>query len=75
MWAWIVGITAPLAYFFDSSEKRSFFAVHALATTKSYSYPPRRMRDEAKHRERYRVEAKLPVDILGIYIYLPKANS
>jgi len=34
----------------------------------------RRVRDEAKHKGRYRVEAKLPVDILGIYIYLPKVS-
>ena len=31
----------------------------------------RRVRDAAKHTGRYRVEPKLPVDILGIYIYLP----
>ena len=34
----------------------------------------RRVRDEAKHKGRYRVEAKLPVDVLGIYIYLPKVQ-
>ena len=32
----------------------------------------RRERDAAKHKGRYRVEPKLPADILGIYIYLPK---
>ena len=32
----------------------------------------RRVRDAAKHTGRYRVEPKLPVDILGIYVYLPK---
>jgi hypothetical protein len=31
----------------------------------------RRVRDAAKHRGRYRVEAKLPPDLIGIYIYLP----
>ena len=31
----------------------------------------RRVRDAAKHTGRYRVEPKLPVDILGIYVYLP----
>jgi len=33
----------------------------------------RRVRDAAKHTGRYRVEPKFPVDILGIYIYLPAA--
>jgi len=33
----------------------------------------RRVRDAAKHTGRYRVEPKLPPDILGIYIYLPQA--
>jgi len=31
----------------------------------------RRVRDATKHTGRYRVEPKLPTDILGIYIYLP----
>ena len=31
----------------------------------------RRVRDAAHHRGRYRVEPKLPIDVLGIYIYLP----
>ena len=31
-----------------------------------------RVRDAARHRGRYRVEPKLPPDILEIYIYLPK---
>ena len=31
----------------------------------------RRVRDAAKHKGRYRVEPKLPPDILGFYIYLP----
>lgn len=31
----------------------------------------RRVRDAAKHKGRYRVEPKLPVDVLGIYIFLP----
>ena len=31
----------------------------------------RRVRDAAKHRGRYRVEPKLPVDVLGIFVYLP----
>jgi superfamily II DNA or RNA helicase len=31
----------------------------------------RRVRDAAKHKGRYRVEPKLPVDVLGIFIYLP----
>ena len=31
----------------------------------------RRVRDAAKHKGRYSVEPKLPVDVLGIYIYLP----
>jgi len=34
----------------------------------------RRVRDAAKARGRYSVEPKLPVDILGIYIYLPVIN-
>jgi superfamily II DNA or RNA helicase len=32
----------------------------------------RRVRDAAKHKGRYRVEPKLPVDVLGIYVYLPR---
>ena len=31
----------------------------------------RRERDAAKHKGRYRVEPKLPADVLGIYVYLP----
>jgi hypothetical protein len=31
----------------------------------------RRVRDAARHTGRYKVEAKLPVDVLGIYVYLP----
>lgn len=31
----------------------------------------RRVRDAAKYTGRYRVEPKLPVDVLGIYVYLP----
>ena len=31
----------------------------------------RRVRDAAKHTGRYRVEPKLPVDVLGIYVFLP----
>ena len=34
----------------------------------------RRVRDATKHTGRYRVDPKLPPDILGIYIYLPKVN-
>ncbi len=31
----------------------------------------RRLRDAVKHRGRYRVEPKLPNDVLGVYVYLP----
>jgi len=31
----------------------------------------RRVRDATKHTGRYRVEPKLPVDVLGIYVFLP----
>jgi superfamily II DNA or RNA helicase len=31
----------------------------------------RRVRDAARHKGRYRVEAQLPPDVIGIYVYLP----
>ena len=31
----------------------------------------RRVRDAARHKGRYRVEPKLPADLLGVYVYLP----
>jgi len=34
----------------------------------------RRVRDAARHKGRYRVEAQLPPDVIGIYVYLPITN-
>ncbi len=48
--------------------------MNALAETRADALleAHRRVRDAAKARGRYAVEPKLPVDILGIYVYLPK---
>ncbi len=43
----------------------------ALERAEALLQSHRRVRDATKHTGRYRVEPKLPVDVLGIYLFLP----
>jgi len=47
----------------------------ALERAETLLQSHRRVRDAARHTGRYRVEPKLPVDVLGIYVFLPKVSS